>query len=507
MAQEVYEAGQPLVNLVSGGPSSWADMTGINDPAHPAAQFRNLGGGGAGSWQAADGTSIGTAGDAGFNFDKPIGGLSATFAFAVNAQSFAATGAITGASLAVTGAISAASAAISGNETVGGTLGVTGAITGSSTVQGTRLISTVATGTAPLTVASTTMVSNFNAEYVGGQNLTNLDARYVDASGDTMSGALTLEPAAASDQILKIKGSITSGGFWLGGTNGPAPSLMFRDNANALMAQVNQTGATYALDVNPASSATNAARFTKDVLITQDLGVRAIVATGAISGTTGTFSGAISGTTGTFSGGISAGASSAITGGLTVVTVGLTVQAGGITNTGGVYNTQTANSTSGGLTNRRSGGVSEHYLYQGGDDHTYLQNSNGKFYVFEQGGHLIPGNDGAYDLGSASKRMRTLYATTGAINTSSRAVKQDISLLPPAEALRVALGTDIATFAYRSLPDYPMVGFIAEDVDALLSPDHASANPQTTASVALAAVRGLAELLADQGVIALPGRG
>jgi len=60
-----------------------------------------------------------------------------------------------------------AGAAFTGNVSTTGTLGVTGAITGSSTVQGTRLISTIATGTAPLTVASTTRVANLNAATAG----------------------------------------------------------------------------------------------------------------------------------------------------------------------------------------------------------------------------------------------------------------------------------------------------------------------------------------------------
>lgn len=44
---------------------------------------------------------------------------------------------------------------------------VTGAFSSTSTVQGTQLISTVATGTAPLTVTSTTVVSNLHAEKAG----------------------------------------------------------------------------------------------------------------------------------------------------------------------------------------------------------------------------------------------------------------------------------------------------------------------------------------------------
>ena len=46
-----------------------------------------------------------------------------------------------------------------------------GAVTSSSTIQGTQLKSTVATGTAPLTVASTTKVTNLNADLLDGYHL------------------------------------------------------------------------------------------------------------------------------------------------------------------------------------------------------------------------------------------------------------------------------------------------------------------------------------------------
>lgn len=51
----------------------------------------------------------------------------------------------------------------------------------SSTVTGTRFISTVATGTAPLTVSSTTMVANLNADMVDGIHSSNIPLEY-DAS-------------------------------------------------------------------------------------------------------------------------------------------------------------------------------------------------------------------------------------------------------------------------------------------------------------------------------------
>ena len=163
-------------------------------------------------------------------------------------------------------------------------------LTASSTVQGTRLISTVATGTAPLTVASTTKVDNLNADLLDGQNAADFlttttgDARYLQLTGGSLSGLLTMEPTVATDQIVKFKGSTTSGGFFIGATNVAAPALMFRDNANTLMAQVNPAGSTYALDVNVSTPATNAARFAGDVLIVDDLGVNNINATGSVSG-------------------------------------------------------------------------------------------------------------------------------------------------------------------------------------------------------------------------------
>ena len=59
-------------------------------------------------------------------------------------------------------------------------------------VQHRRIVSTIATGTSPLQVASQTEVANLNANMVQGQNLANLDSRFINASGDTMTGNLYL---------------------------------------------------------------------------------------------------------------------------------------------------------------------------------------------------------------------------------------------------------------------------------------------------------------------------
>lgn len=48
---------------------------------------------------------------------------------------------------------------------------MTGALTNSSTISGSKLISTVATGTAPIQVSSTTMCTNLNADMVDGKNV------------------------------------------------------------------------------------------------------------------------------------------------------------------------------------------------------------------------------------------------------------------------------------------------------------------------------------------------
>jgi hypothetical protein len=94
---------------------------------------------------------------------------------------------------------------------VTGNLGVTGTITGSSTIQGTRLISTVATGTAPLTVTSTTLVTNLNADLLDGLNSTAFAP--ASGSGNYIQNQ-TASPQAAGFNIngtAYIGGNIYSG--------------------------------------------------------------------------------------------------------------------------------------------------------------------------------------------------------------------------------------------------------------------------------------------------------
>ena len=53
-------------------------------------------------------------------------------------------------------------------------------------------MSTVASGTAPFIVASNTVVGNLNADMVDGLHLSDFDRRYVNVTGDTMTGDLTM---------------------------------------------------------------------------------------------------------------------------------------------------------------------------------------------------------------------------------------------------------------------------------------------------------------------------
>lgn len=95
------------------------------------------------------------------------------------------------------GGVELASISNSGNFTTSGTLNSTGAISSSSTITGTRLISTIALGTAPLTVTSTTKVSNLNADQVDGLEGADF-VRKSDTSTQTLVSDLTISKTTAT---------------------------------------------------------------------------------------------------------------------------------------------------------------------------------------------------------------------------------------------------------------------------------------------------------------------
>ena len=96
---------------------------------------------------------------------------------------------------------------LQGDSVSAASISATGAITGSSTVQGTRFISTVATGTAPLTVASTTKVTNLNADLLDGLDST---AFLSTSSGVQLQG---VSPGTAQTGNINITGTVIAGGF------------------------------------------------------------------------------------------------------------------------------------------------------------------------------------------------------------------------------------------------------------------------------------------------------
>lgn len=80
-----------------------------------------------------------------------------------------------------------------------------------------QLQSTIASGTAPFIVASNTVVNNLNADLLDGQHLSDLDGRYVNVTGDTMTGDLTMNNTKGfnigwSTRVVKTSGIWIHGG-------------------------------------------------------------------------------------------------------------------------------------------------------------------------------------------------------------------------------------------------------------------------------------------------------
>lgn len=80
-----------------------------------------------------------------------------------------------------------------------------------------QLQSTIASGVAPFIVASNTVVSNLNADLLDGQHLSDLDGRYVNVTGDTMTGDLTMNNTkgfnmGSGTRVVKTSGNWIHGG-------------------------------------------------------------------------------------------------------------------------------------------------------------------------------------------------------------------------------------------------------------------------------------------------------
>ena len=87
-------------------------------------------------------------------------------------------------------------------------------------VRAPRFMSTVASGTAPFIVSSNTVVGNLNADMVDGLHLSDFDGRYVNVTGDTMTGDLTMNNTKGFNIGWSTRVVKTSSCWIHGGTDG-----------------------------------------------------------------------------------------------------------------------------------------------------------------------------------------------------------------------------------------------------------------------------------------------
>lgn len=171
--------------------------------------------------------------------------LSILTALGASAMSLSASGALT-----VAGAFSA-----------GGDINTATDVNAGDVVKGRQLESTVATGTAPLIVASTTKVTNLNAEMLNGMSSSD----FVEVDGDTMTGDLEIQAdlivtgdtvlgtgtadsvtiqGGASALILRYEEDPADGQWTIGLNDGANPHLVFKDTAGVEVIKFRADSAT-----------------------------------------------------------------------------------------------------------------------------------------------------------------------------------------------------------------------------------------------------------------------
>jgi hypothetical protein len=99
----------------------------------------------------------------------------------------------------------AAANAFTGNQSVTGNVTATGAMTATGDVTGKQLVSSVATGTAPLVVSSTTEVANLNASFLGGKAATafpSLAAANTFTGNQSVTGNVTATGDVSGKQLV-----------------------------------------------------------------------------------------------------------------------------------------------------------------------------------------------------------------------------------------------------------------------------------------------------------------
>jgi hypothetical protein len=107
----------------------------------------------------------------------------------------------------------AAANAFTGNQSVTGNVTATGTVTATGNVSGKQLVSSVATGTAPLVVTSTTAVANLNASLVGGKAATSFANL---SGGNTLVGVQNITAATVGATALSVTSTDTTSALTTG---------------------------------------------------------------------------------------------------------------------------------------------------------------------------------------------------------------------------------------------------------------------------------------------------
>ncbi|MEM1182350.1 MAG: tail fiber domain-containing protein [Acidobacteriota bacterium] len=108
-------------------------------------------------------------------------------------------------------------------------------------------------------------------------------------------------------------------------------------------------------------------------------------------------------------------------------------------------------------------------IYRNGSDSLSFWTSGGERFVLDGDGNLCLGCMDT--VGDAIRHANGAHLTAGGTwtNASSRALKQDVTGLSTDAALEALAGLEPVTFRYRAEPDETYVGFIAEEVPALVA--------------------------------------
>ena len=212
--------------------------------------------------------------------------------------------------LGTAGLITATGNVSGGNLTTGGVVAATGNVSGGNITTAGQLVSSVATGTAPLSVTSTTLVTNLNADLLDGLNSATANTASTIAARDSSGNLSANFFIGNGSQLTGITASQVSG-IANGNSNVNIPAangnvnISAVGNANILI--VTGTGVNVAGTFNASGNA-NAANFGTAGLIT---------ATGNVSGGNLTTGGVVAATGNVSGGNLTTGGVVAATGNVT----------------------------------------------------------------------------------------------------------------------------------------------------------------------------------------------